>query len=150
MCWNRGFKSREVTESTSTSCCRAPRTVPSQVRTNAHTHAQPWMFWASSNENIQFTNTLFGRWPMLFISKLVLKPRLCDQFFFCILYPALMSFVPCVVCVKCDMQERLISPALIPLTPNLGVKTESVRDFLSVAKGSANQSSPPQRLKVIK
>ncbi|XP_060951818.1 meiosis 1 arrest protein [Limanda limanda] len=57
---------------------------------------------------------------------------------------------PIPVCVKCDMQERLISPALIPLTPNLGVKTESVRDFLPVAKGSANQSSPPQRLKVIK
>ncbi|XP_008285105.1 meiosis 1 arrest protein [Stegastes partitus] len=54
------------------------------------------------------------------------------------------------VCVKCDMQERLISPALIPLAPNLGVKTESVRDFLPVTKMSANQSPPPQRLKVIK
>ncbi|TMS01913.1 Meiosis 1 arrest protein [Larimichthys crocea] len=30
---------------------------------------------------------------------------------------------PIPVCVKCDMQERLISPALIPLNPNLGVKT---------------------------
>ncbi|XP_071333927.1 meiosis 1 arrest protein isoform X2 [Trachinotus anak] len=58
--------------------------------------------------------------------------------------------VPCVVCVKCDMQERLISPALIPLTPNLGVKTESVRDFLPVTTVSANQSPPPQTLKVIK
>lgn len=54
------------------------------------------------------------------------------------------------MCVKCDMQERLISPALIPLSPNLGVKTESVRDFLPVTKGSANQSQPPRRLKVIK
>ncbi|XP_028285572.1 meiosis 1 arrest protein [Parambassis ranga] len=54
------------------------------------------------------------------------------------------------VCVKCDMQERLISPALIPLTPNLGVKTESIRDFLPVTKGSANQSPTPQRLRAIK
>ncbi|XP_026154485.1 meiosis 1 arrest protein [Mastacembelus armatus] len=57
---------------------------------------------------------------------------------------------PIPVCVKCDMQERLISPALIPLTPNLGVKTESVRDFIPVAKGSVSQSPPPQRLKAIK
>ncbi|KAM9836570.1 meiosis 1 arrest protein [Aulostomus maculatus] len=54
------------------------------------------------------------------------------------------------VCLKCDMQERLISPALIPLTPNLGVKTESVRDFMPSSKGSANQSQAPQRLRVIK
>ncbi|XP_040887757.1 meiosis 1 arrest protein [Toxotes jaculatrix] len=54
------------------------------------------------------------------------------------------------VCVKCDIQERLISPALIPLTSNLGVKTESVRDFLPVTKGSANQRPPPQRMKAIK
>ncbi|XP_030285748.1 meiosis 1 arrest protein isoform X3 [Sparus aurata] len=58
------------------------------------------------------------------------------------------SLIP--VCVKCDMQERLISPALIPLNPNLGVKTESVWDFLPVAKGSTNQSQLPQRLKAIK
>ncbi|XP_029310948.1 meiosis 1 arrest protein [Cottoperca gobio] len=57
---------------------------------------------------------------------------------------------PTPVCVKCDMQERLISPALIPLNPNLGVMTESIRDFLPVTKGSANQSQPPRRLKVIK
>uniref|UniRef100_A0A3B3DA23 Meiosis 1 associated protein n=1 Tax=Oryzias melastigma TaxID=30732 RepID=A0A3B3DA23_ORYME len=54
------------------------------------------------------------------------------------------------VCVKCDIQERLISPALIPLTPDLGVKTERLRDFLPVAKGSANQSSAPQKLRAIK
>ncbi|XP_063325094.1 meiosis 1 arrest protein [Pelmatolapia mariae] len=58
------------------------------------------------------------------------------------------SLIP--VCVKCDMQERMISPALIPLTPNLGVKTESIRDFLPGTKGSANQSPAPQTLKVIK
>ncbi|XP_045920076.1 meiosis 1 arrest protein isoform X2 [Micropterus dolomieu] len=57
---------------------------------------------------------------------------------------------PIPVCVKCDMQERLISPALIPPNPNLGVKTESVRDFLPASKGQANQSQPPQRLKAIK
>ncbi|XP_068443291.1 meiosis 1 arrest protein [Clinocottus analis] len=54
------------------------------------------------------------------------------------------------VCVKCDMQERLISPALIPMNPNLGVKTESVRDFLPLTKGLANQGQPPRRLKAIK
>ncbi|TNN22999.1 Meiosis 1 arrest protein [Liparis tanakae] len=52
--------------------------------------------------------------------------------------------------IQCDMQERLISPALIPLSPNLGVKTESIRDFLPLAKGSANQGEPPRKLKVIK
>lgn len=48
------------------------------------------------------------------------------------------------------MQERLISPALIPMTPNIGVKTENIRDFLPAAKGSANQNVAPQRLKAIK
>uniref|UniRef100_A0A665UVN8 Meiosis 1 associated protein n=1 Tax=Echeneis naucrates TaxID=173247 RepID=A0A665UVN8_ECHNA len=57
---------------------------------------------------------------------------------------------PIPVCVKCDMQERLLSPALIGLTPDLGVKTESIQNFLPAVKVSANQSSPPQRLKVIK
>ncbi|KAK5848538.1 hypothetical protein PBY51_006143 [Eleginops maclovinus] len=57
---------------------------------------------------------------------------------------------PIPVCVKCDMQERLISPALIPLSPNLGVKTESARDFLPVTKGPANHSQLPRSLKVIK
>uniref|UniRef100_A0AAV2KM39 Hermes trasposase DNA-binding domain-containing protein n=1 Tax=Knipowitschia caucasica TaxID=637954 RepID=A0AAV2KM39_KNICA len=53
------------------------------------------------------------------------------------------------VCIKCDIQERLISPALIPLSPNLGAKTESPRDFL-LSKNSATQSPLPQRLKAIK
>lgn len=61
-----------------------------------------------------------------------------------------MACASCAVCIKCDMQERLISPALIPLTPNLGVKTESLRDFMPAAKGPANQSQAPQRLKAIK
>lgn len=52
--------------------------------------------------------------------------------------------------IKCDVQERLISPALIHLTPNLGVKTESIHDFLPVTKGSAKQNQMPQRLKAIK
>ncbi|XP_034532323.1 meiosis 1 arrest protein isoform X2 [Notolabrus celidotus] len=54
------------------------------------------------------------------------------------------------VCVKCDMQERLISPALISVNPNLGVKTESIQDFLPITGGTANQSQKPQRLKAIK
>ncbi|XP_054609252.1 meiosis 1 arrest protein isoform X2 [Dunckerocampus dactyliophorus] len=54
------------------------------------------------------------------------------------------------VCIKCDKQERLISPALIPLTPHLGVKTESIRDSMSVSKGSANESQIPQKLRAIK
>lgn len=59
-------------------------------------------------------------------------------------------FVFCVVCLKCDMQERMISPALIPFNPTLGVKTESVADFLPVTKGTANQIQAPQRLRAIK
>ncbi|XP_030017765.1 meiosis 1 arrest protein [Sphaeramia orbicularis] len=54
------------------------------------------------------------------------------------------------VCVKCDMQERLISPALIPMSPNIGVKTENMHDFLPAARGSASQGLTPQRLKAIK
>uniref|UniRef100_A0A3P9MWU5 Meiosis 1 associated protein n=1 Tax=Poecilia reticulata TaxID=8081 RepID=A0A3P9MWU5_POERE len=57
---------------------------------------------------------------------------------------------PLPVCVKCDMLERLISPALVPSTPSLGVKTESIRDFLPAVKGPGNQSPTPQRLRVIK
>ncbi|KAJ0055954.1 hypothetical protein NL108_016915, partial [Boleophthalmus pectinirostris] len=53
------------------------------------------------------------------------------------------------VCVKCDMQERLISPALLPLSTNLRVKTETTRDFLP-GKSSANQSAAPQKLKAIR
>lgn len=55
-----------------------------------------------------------------------------------------------VVCVKCDMQERLISPVLTPLHPTLGSKTESVSDFQPVSKGSANHIQAPQRLRAIK
>lgn len=61
-----------------------------------------------------------------------------------------MALAFCVVCVKCDMQERLISPVLTPLHPTLGVKTESVLDFLPVTKGSANQIQVPHRLRAIK
>ncbi|KAM8880617.1 meiosis 1 arrest protein isoform 2-T2 [Synchiropus picturatus] len=57
---------------------------------------------------------------------------------------------PAPVCIKCDMQERLISPALIPVTPNLGVKTESLRDFMSDSKLPAHHSQTPQKLTVIK
>lgn len=54
------------------------------------------------------------------------------------------------VCIKCDVQERLISPTLIHLTPNLGVKTESIQDFLPVTTGSAKQNQMPPSLKAIK
>ncbi|CAL8241694.1 unnamed protein product [Merluccius merluccius] len=54
------------------------------------------------------------------------------------------------VCVKCDLQERLLSPALLPLTLNIGSKTESARDLPPPAKGSANQSPLPQRLVAVK
>ncbi|CAL8327140.1 unnamed protein product [Lota lota] len=44
------------------------------------------------------------------------------------------------VCVKCDVQERLLSPALLPLTLNIGPKTESAGD----------QSPLPTRLIAVK
>lgn len=55
-----------------------------------------------------------------------------------------------VVCIKCDMQERLLSPALLPGTPDLGAKTESVYDFQPANKSLSNQRPPSQRLRVIK
>ncbi|KAI4871998.1 hypothetical protein NFI96_018497 [Prochilodus magdalenae] len=54
------------------------------------------------------------------------------------------------VCIKCDIQERLVSPALLSGTPDLGAKTESVRDFQSPNKSLSNQKPPLQRLRVIK
>ncbi|KAF5902476.1 meiosis 1 arrest protein, partial [Clarias magur] len=54
------------------------------------------------------------------------------------------------VCIKCDMQERLVSPALLSCTPDLGTKTESTRDFPPASKSSCDQNSGPQRLRVIK
>ncbi|XP_019898691.2 meiosis 1 arrest protein isoform X2 [Esox lucius] len=54
------------------------------------------------------------------------------------------------VYVKCDIEERLLSPALLPLTPYLGVKTDSPKDFLVPANSLASQSPPPQTLRVIK
>ncbi|KAJ8377316.1 hypothetical protein AAFF_G00261650 [Aldrovandia affinis] len=47
------------------------------------------------------------------------------------------------VCLKCDMQERLLSPALFLCTPHLGANTET-------AQGPSNQSAPPRRLTVVK
>lgn len=61
-----------------------------------------------------------------------------------------MALAFCAVCVKCDMQERLISPVLTPLHPSLRVQTESVADFLSSTKGSANQIQAPHRLRAVK
>ncbi|KAL7880369.1 hypothetical protein SRHO_G00026230 [Serrasalmus rhombeus] len=60
------------------------------------------------------------------------------------------SHRPNPVCIKCDMQERLVSPALLPGTPDLVGKTESVRDFQPPSKSQSNQNPPPQRLRVVK
>ncbi|XP_051985181.1 meiosis 1 arrest protein [Xyrauchen texanus] len=57
---------------------------------------------------------------------------------------------PSPVCLKCDMQERLLSPALLPSTPDLGVKTESIQDFQPLNKSLTNQSPSPQCLRVVK
>ncbi|XP_076144505.1 meiosis 1 arrest protein [Alosa pseudoharengus] len=59
---------------------------------------------------------------------------------------------PSPICLKCDMQERLLSPSLLPSAsaPHLATKTESVRDFQPHGKGPANHSPPPQRLRVVK
>uniref|UniRef100_A0A672N0J2 Meiosis 1 associated protein n=1 Tax=Sinocyclocheilus grahami TaxID=75366 RepID=A0A672N0J2_SINGR len=54
------------------------------------------------------------------------------------------------VCLKCDMQERLLSPALLPSTTDLGVKTESMQDFQPPNKSLANQNPSPQHLRVVK
>ncbi|CAF89503.1 unnamed protein product, partial [Tetraodon nigroviridis] len=54
------------------------------------------------------------------------------------------------VCIKCDVQERAISPALVHLSPGLGVTADGVRDFGPVGEGSANQRRMPPRLKAIK
>ncbi|XP_056604852.1 meiosis 1 arrest protein [Triplophysa dalaica] len=52
------------------------------------------------------------------------------------------------VCLKCDMQERLLSPVLFPSTADLGVKTESMQDYQPPNK--ANQNLSPKRLQVVK
>ncbi|KAL2079470.1 hypothetical protein ACEWY4_025214 [Coilia grayii] len=59
------------------------------------------------------------------------------------------------ICLKCDMQERLLSPSLLPdsSTRDLGTKTESVQNFHPPTKAPANHNAPPlppQRLRVIK
>lgn len=54
------------------------------------------------------------------------------------------------VCLKCDMQERLLSPALLPSTPDLGMKTERMQDFQPPNKSLANQNPSPQRLQAVK
>ncbi|KAL4660953.1 meiosis 1 arrest protein isoform X1 [Arapaima gigas] len=54
------------------------------------------------------------------------------------------------VCLKCDIQERMLSPALLPGSLDLIAKTETVLDFPLPSKGSSSQSSPPLRLVAIK
>uniref|UniRef100_A0A3P8TUA4 Meiosis 1 associated protein n=1 Tax=Amphiprion percula TaxID=161767 RepID=A0A3P8TUA4_AMPPE len=84
------------------------------------------------------------------VLKAWLQERGGDREHLHLLLPKCQSEPTYALCVKCDMQERQISPALIPVASSLGVKTESVQDFLPATKMSANQSPPPQRLKAIK
>ncbi|MBN3307171.1 M1AP protein, partial [Amia calva] len=52
------------------------------------------------------------------------------------------------VCLKCDVQERLLSPTLLP--GDFTVQTESVRDFHQPSKEPHCQTTPLHRLRVIK
>lgn len=63
-------------------------------------------------------------------------------------YVMLLMLMLSAVCLKCDMQERLLSPALLPSTPDLGVKTESMHDFQPPNKSLPNPSA--QCLRVVK
>ncbi|XP_036968735.1 meiosis 1 arrest protein isoform X5 [Acanthopagrus latus] len=117
---------------------------PSPVVTHAETEDS--LLLGTEVDLQQVENSVFA---MEMVLKAWLQEQGGDREHLHLLLPSpLDSLIP--VCVKCDMQERLISPALIPLNPNLGVKTESVWDFLPVTKGSASQSQLPQRLKAIK
>ncbi|XP_058479540.1 meiosis 1 arrest protein isoform X2 [Solea solea] len=111
-----------------------------------YTEAEESLMLGTEVELLRVENSVFALETML---KAWLQEQGGDREHLHLLLPS-PTDSPNPVCVKCDMQERLISPALIPLTPNLGVKTESVRDFLPVTKASANQNQPPQKLKVIK
>nr|XP_055067743.1 meiosis 1 arrest protein isoform X2 [Misgurnus anguillicaudatus]XP_055067751.1 meiosis 1 arrest protein isoform X2 [Misgurnus anguillicaudatus]XP_055067758.1 meiosis 1 arrest protein isoform X2 [Misgurnus anguillicaudatus] len=54
------------------------------------------------------------------------------------------------VCIKCDMQERLLSPVLLPSTTVFGVRTENMQDFQPPNKIRTNQSILPKCLQVVK
>uniref|UniRef100_W5LZV7 Meiosis 1 associated protein n=1 Tax=Lepisosteus oculatus TaxID=7918 RepID=W5LZV7_LEPOC len=54
------------------------------------------------------------------------------------------------VCLKCDVQERLLSPALLPGPDGITTKTESIKDVLQPSKGPGNRTAPLYRLRVIK
>ncbi|XP_042257135.1 meiosis 1 arrest protein isoform X1 [Thunnus maccoyii] len=110
------------------------------------THTEDSLMLGTEVDLLQLDNSVFAMETVL---KAWLQEQGGDREHLHLLLPSPLDN-PIPVCIKCDMQERLISPALIPLTPNLGVKTESVRDFMPVTKGSTNQSTAPQRLKVIK
>ncbi|KAM7377496.1 hypothetical protein PAMA_014007 [Pampus argenteus] len=110
------------------------------------THTEDSLTLGTEVDLKQVDNSVFAMETML---KAWLQEQWGDREHLHLLLPSPLDN-PIPVCVKCDMQERLISPALIPLTPSLGVKTESVHNFMPVTKGSANQSPAPQRLKVIK
>ncbi|XP_070711333.1 meiosis 1 arrest protein [Pempheris klunzingeri] len=111
-----------------------------------HTEADDCLMLGTEVDLQQVENSVFAMETVL---KAWLQEQGGDREHLHLLLPSPLDN-PIPVCVKCDMQERLISPALLPPNPNLGVKTESVRDFLPVNKGSANQSQPPRRLRAIK
>ncbi|XP_048825796.1 meiosis 1 arrest protein isoform X3 [Brienomyrus brachyistius] len=67
-----------------------------------------------------------------------------------LLPPALQGYASHPVCLKCDMQERLLSPALLPGVLDLGAKTESIRDFSLPVKEPASHSVFPHQLTIIK
>uniref|UniRef100_A0A3Q3K9I0 Meiosis 1 associated protein n=1 Tax=Monopterus albus TaxID=43700 RepID=A0A3Q3K9I0_MONAL len=111
-----------------------------------HTKTDEGLMLGTEIDLQQVENTVFAMETVL---KMWLQEQGGDREHLHLLLPSPLDS-PIPVCVKCDMQERLISPALIPLTPILGVKTESIRDFLPVTKGSAIHSLQPQRLRAIK
>uniref|UniRef100_H3B0P3 Meiosis 1 associated protein n=1 Tax=Latimeria chalumnae TaxID=7897 RepID=H3B0P3_LATCH len=55
-----------------------------------------------------------------------------------------------VVCLKCDVQDRLLNPTQLPGTADASIKTDSARDFQSSKKTIVNQSALLYKLRVIK
>lgn len=139
-CWRRGSRSREETKSTSTSCCPAPWTTPPQVQSQT-----------SSLQGLKHCCCIQCSWDRL--EEECPKYRAFLDIFTRTAEPLILEVMAlpfCAVCVKCDMQERLISPVLTPLHPTLRVQTESVADFHPATKGTANQIQAPHRLRAIK
>ncbi|XP_014345520.2 meiosis 1 arrest protein [Latimeria chalumnae] len=54
------------------------------------------------------------------------------------------------MCLKCDVQDRLLNPTQLPGTADASIKTDSARDFQSSKKTIVNQSALLYKLRVIK